>query len=112
MYHGLVRIPKKSEASPTELVMTSSDGLSSLNVARLLQRYAQLFARIDAQKALQYIYIIPLSADLPEPVGQEQLKFAHEAIKEIVLETRRYAELLGDIQVDGTKVVSLGSAPS
>ncbi|CDZ96438.1 Cullins [Phaffia rhodozyma] len=110
-YYGLLRVPSKSQSSDAQLLSTKTQNghsstyePSALNFARLIQRYIKPFAKNDPLGALQYIYLVCLSADAPSPIGQEQVQLAHEMIRELVLESGRYAELLGDIRTDGTKV--------
>jgi len=70
-----------------------------------LHRYTRLFVQSDAAEALQYLYLVCLNADLPAPRGDEQVALAHEYVRQLVMETRHYSELLGDVRNDGTKVV-------
>lgn len=92
--------------------VTSNAGYqtSYLNLGRLLARYIKPFAKTDPLSALQYIYLVCLPADSPAPTGQQQVDLCHEMIRDLVLESKRYAELLGDVRTDGTKVVSAGAA--
>jgi hypothetical protein len=78
---------------------------SAVNFARLIQRHVKQIGRSDPLTALQYIYLIGLSADAPPPVGKEQVELCHDAIRELVMDSGSYAELLGDIKVDGSKIV-------
>lgn len=78
--------------------------VSSVNFARMVYRYYRVFAHSDPTEALQYIYLVCLNADAPVPIGQEQVKKAHDYIRELVMETRAYSQLLGDVRSDGTKV--------
>lgn len=78
---------------------------SAINFARLVQRQVKQIGRSDPLTALQYIYLICLSADSPAPVGKEQVELCHDAIRELVMDSGSYAELLGDIKVDGSKIV-------
>lgn len=75
-----------------------------LNFSRMIYRYYRVFAHSDPTEALQYIYLICLYADLPSPTGEEQVKRCHDCIRELVMETRAYAALLGDVRNDGTKL--------
>lgn len=83
----------------------------ALNLPLLIHRHVQPFIRSDPQTALQYIYLVCLSADAPGSIGKEQVEQCHEMIREVVLESGAYAELLGDIRADGSKVVSPRSLP-
>jgi nuclear pore complex protein Nup93 len=90
---------------------SSSYETSYINFVRLIQRYIKPFAKADPQNALQYIYLICLSADLSPPTGKEQVDACHEMIRDLVMESGRIAELLGDIKPDGTKIVGHLSLP-
>lgn len=129
-YYGLLRIPSKAKTPDVELrtphfafhsypktaltplplpVILIKDGagddIAHLNFARLLHRYTRAFVQSDVQEALQYLYLICLNADLPSPTSTEQITLCHDYIRELVMETRKYAELLGDVRNDGTKIV-------
>lgn len=127
-YYGLLRVPAGPKTSDVELraslpsapllvahltpftaVVIDQDGaghdITHLNFSRLLHRYTRAFVQSDAQEALHYLYLICLNADLPAPAGPEQVALCHDYIRELVMETRKYAELLGDVRNDGTKIV-------
>lgn len=88
-------------------VDASGTEVAYVDFAKLVQRYTRLFAQADAREALQYLYLICLNADAPQPAGSEQVHKCHDLIRSLVLETRQYFELLGDIRNDGTKTVSI-----
>ncbi|GAA6041370.1 hypothetical protein JCM8097_007689 [Rhodosporidiobolus ruineniae] len=98
-YYGLLRVPEGKKSADHELLVDASSPTPSLSFARLLHRYTRLFAHTDATEALQYLYLVCLNADVP---GQVEL--AHEYVRELVMETRQYGALLGDVRGDGTKV--------
>lgn len=54
--------------------------------------------------AVDYLALICLDAQLPGAIGKSQVSLCHEALRELVLETREFAQLLGDIQGDGTRL--------
>lgn len=122
-YYGLLRVPAQAATSdvdickppplaaqsinPELVTVTTSGGpesLTYLNFSRILYRYYRQFATSEPSEALQYIYTICLSADAPAPVGDEQVQRCHAYLRELVMDTRAYAELLGDVRSDGTKV--------
>ncbi|GAA5917547.1 hypothetical protein JCM8208_005072 [Rhodotorula glutinis] len=103
-YYGLLRVPPRSKTAEVELLVDGNTDAPSLSFARLLHRYTRLFAQSDAVEALQYLYLVCLNADLPAPRGDEQVALAHEYVRQLVMETRHYSELLGDVRNDGTKV--------
>jgi len=70
----------------------------------LLGYYTRDFRVARAEAATDYLTLICLNSDLPGAVGQSQVSVCHEALKELVLETREFALLLGDIHADGTRI--------
>jgi hypothetical protein len=56
-------------------------------------------ARADA--AAEYLILICLNADLQGEAGKEQASLCHEALRELVLETREFSTLLGDVKANG-----------
>ncbi|GAA5859368.1 hypothetical protein JCM1840_004583 [Sporobolomyces johnsonii] len=103
-YYGLLRVPPQSKMAAVELLVDPTSPTPSLNFARLIHRYTRAFVHSDAVEALQYLYLVCLNADLPPPRGEEQVSLAHEYVRELVMETRQYSALLGDVRNDGTKV--------
>ncbi|GAA5920378.1 hypothetical protein JCM1841_005599 [Sporobolomyces salmonicolor] len=103
-YYGLIRVPSQSKTADVELLVDPTSPTPSLNFARLIHRYTRAFVHSDAVEALQYLYLVCLNADLQPPRGEEQVSLAHEYVRELVMETRQYSALLGDVRNDGTKV--------
>ena len=66
--------------------------------------YTRDFRAAKAEAATDYLTLICLNADLPGEAGKRQADLCHEALRELVLETREFAELLGDIRSDGTSI--------
>ncbi|GAA5858920.1 hypothetical protein JCM8547_007156 [Rhodosporidiobolus lusitaniae] len=99
-YYGLLRVTEAGKKSADhELLVDASSPTPFLSFARLIHRYTRLFVHTDAAEALQYLYLICLNSDVP---GQVEL--AHEYVRELVMETRMYGALLGDVRGDGAKV--------
>ncbi len=108
-YYGLLRVAPRTKSNEVELVVLTpgaagAEPSASLNFARLLHRYTRQFVQSDAAEAVQYLYLICLSADLPAPAGQEQVALCHDYVRELVMESRAWTELLGDVRGDGTVV--------
>lgn len=107
-YYGLLRVPPQAKASHLDILTSSVDPSSGqevmmLDFAKLIQKYVRLFSRTDAKGGLQYIYLICLNADCAAPVSEEQTNRCHDLIRALVIETRQYFDLLGDVRSDGTK---------
>ncbi|GAA5876807.1 hypothetical protein JCM16303_006291 [Sporobolomyces ruberrimus] len=103
-YYGLLRVPPRSKAADVELLVDGSTPTPSISFSRLIHRYTRSFVHTDALEALQYLYLVCLNADLPGDRGKEQVELAHEFVRELVMETRQYSTLLGDVRNDGTKL--------
>lgn len=72
----------------------------------MIHRYTRSFAQTDTEEALNYLYLICLNADLPGNLGKDQISLCHDFVRELVMDTRKYSQLLGDVRNDGTKIVS------
>ena len=70
----------------------------------MLGFYTRDFRTGDAEAAVDYLTLICLDAQLPGEIGKSQSSLCHEALRELVLETREFAQLLGDIRSDGTRL--------
>ena len=70
----------------------------------MLGYYTRDFRSANAVAATDYLALIYLDADLPGQLGTSQAQLCHEALRELILETREFAQLLGDIQFDGSRI--------
>lgn len=86
------------------LVTTNTKGLPQINFGRMLGYYTRDFRSGHVEAAVDYLTLICLDANLPGPLGKSQADLCHEALRELILETREFAQLLGDIQSDGTRI--------
>ena len=66
--------------------------------------YTRDFRAGNVVAATDYLTLICLNSDLSGNLGRSQAALCHEALRELVLETREFAQLLGDIHADGTRV--------
>lgn len=123
-YYGLLRLPGASNAGQSQLgrslggsvsggdalVIDSSTGreVASIDFSRLITRYIRLFSSSDARSALEYLYLVclPVGDDggVSRTVQEEQRERCYTAIKDLVCQTRMYADLVGDVRVDGARV--------
>jgi len=80
----------------------------SLNFARLMHNYTRFFYRSDTVEALQYIYLICLYGKITDSdergVADEYNAIAQRYVRDIVLDTRGFATLLGEVRPDGTRM--------
>ncbi|PWN27775.1 NIC-domain-containing protein [Jaminaea rosea] len=126
-YYGLLRLPPAGQqqqqlgrslmgagAGGDALQIDNSSGreVAALDFPRLITRYIRLFSSSDARSALEYLYLIclPVSSSPSDQSGvsraiqEEQRTRCYSAIKDLVTSTRLYADLVGDVRVDGARV--------
>jgi nuclear pore complex protein Nup93 len=78
--------------------------LPQVNFGRMLGYYTRDFRTANVEAAVDYLALICLNSDLQGSLGKPQTALCHEALRELVLETREFASLLGDIHTDGTRI--------
>lgn len=117
-YYGLLKIVTDTSKIGSELAIgdneyeyeSNGDGSldshnhPSINLPRLIGYYTKSFRRFDPRVAVEYLVLLSINRDLPGKGGEAYGKITHEALRELVLETREFAILLGDILADGSRV--------
>ena len=78
--------------------------LPQISFGRMVGFYTRDFRAGNAEAAVDYLTLICLNAGLPGGIGKLQASLCHEALRELVLETREFAQLLGDVRADGTRM--------
>lgn len=78
--------------------------MPQIGFGRMLGYYTRDFRLGNVEGAVDYLALICLNADLPGALGKSQASLCHEALRELVLETREFAQLLGDVRPDGTRL--------
>ncbi|QLL31744.1 hypothetical protein HG536_0B06100 [Torulaspora globosa] len=76
----------------------SPDNNRTVDFARLLGNYTKSFRFSDPRIAAEYLILIAL------PGTAEQIELCHEALMELILETKEFTILLGKINRDGTRI--------
>lgn len=69
-----------------------------------MTHYTRDFRDAKSEAAADYLVLICLNADLPGEAGKYQRDVCHEALRQLVLDTREFAELLGDVRDNGTSI--------
>lgn len=119
-YYGLLRVadfnfagnelgklPSQAVERNTDLptVTKTTTEQYQLNFVPLIAHYTAIFRAALPVAAVDYLSLICLNSDLKPPaVGQAQTNACHECLRELCLETREFARLLGDIRTDGSRV--------
>lgn len=71
----------------------------------LLAYYTTSFRTALPVAAVEYLTLICVNSDLtPASLGAVQINACHECLRELCLETREFAQLLGDIRTDGSRI--------
>lgn len=83
--------------SGDELLMVKGNH-RAINFAKVLGNYTKSFKYSDPRIAAEYLILIAL---INSP---EQIELCHEALRELVLETKEFTILLGKINRDGTRI--------
>ena len=86
------------------IVTYNTREMPQIGFGRMLGYYTRDFRSGNVESAVDYLALICLNAGLPGALGKSQASLCHEALRELVLETREFAQLLGDIRSDGTKL--------
>ena len=77
-----------------------------LNFAKFLHRYYWSFVKADPTHALQYIALISLGTPENNAVKEDQKAIVADYVKELLVHSKAYAALLGELDTEGKKLVS------
>jgi nuclear pore complex protein Nup93 len=99
-YYGLLRVSDWN-TSGSEVLTYTTRQLPQINFGRIIGHYTSDFRAARADAAAEYLILICLNADLPGEAGNQQSQLCYEALRELVLETREFATLLGDVKSNG-----------
>jgi nuclear pore complex protein Nup93 len=102
-YYGLLRVSDLT-APIGELLTHSTRGFPQINFAQMIGYYTRDFRTANVVAAVDYLTLICLNRDFPGDAGRQQLSQCHEALRELVLETREFTQLLGDVRADGQRI--------
>lgn len=102
-HYGVLRVSSSLE-SDTELLTFNTKQLPQISFGRMVGYYTRDFRAGDVEAATDYLALLCLNADLAGAAGKAQESLCHEALRELVLETREFAKLLGDVRYDGQRV--------
>ncbi|RYO02514.1 Nucleoporin [Alternaria tenuissima] len=99
-YYGLLRVSDWTTAGG-EIITFTTRQQPQLNFGRVIGHYTSDFRAARADAAADYLVLICMNADLPGEAGRQQAELCHEALRELVLETREFSTLLGDVKSNG-----------
>lgn len=101
-YYGLLRA--SDIANSEDLLTHTTRQEAQIAFGSMLGLYTRDFRTADATAAVDYLTLICLNQDLTGALGKAQRELCHQALTEVVLETREFAQLLGDIRSDGVRI--------
>jgi nuclear pore complex protein Nup93 len=102
-YYGFLRVSDLN-APIGELLTHSTRSSPQINFAQMIGYYTRDFRTANVVTAVDYLTLLCLNRDLPGDAGRQQLSQCHEALRELVLETREFTQLLGDVRADGQRI--------
>ena len=95
-FYGLLRV-SDFDVSDSDLLSHTTRGQPRIDFGRMIGYYTRDFRASNAVAATDYLVLIHLNGDLEGELGRSYSRLCHEALRELVLETREFATLLGDI---------------
>lgn len=96
-HYKLLRVSSYRGNTEDDLI-TLNNGQREINFAKILGNYTKSFKYSDPRIAVEYLILIALVD------SKEQIELSHEALRELVLETKEFTILLGKINRDGTRI--------
>ncbi|TPX11034.1 uncharacterized protein E0L32_008071 [Thyridium curvatum] len=106
-YYGLLRAADALTAG-NELLSHNTRGMPQINFGRMLGYYTRDFRAANVAAAVDYLVLICLNMDdISNELDKQQAALCHEALRELVLETREFSKLIGDIKPDGHRIKGL-----
>lgn len=101
-YYGLLRVNDFNSAD--DLLSYTTRQQPQISFGHLIGYYTRDFRASATTAAADYLTLICLNSDVVGEPGKRQTQLCHEALRELVLETREFAQLLGDIRSDGQRI--------
>jgi nuclear pore complex protein Nup93 len=99
-YYGLLRVSDWNTAG-MEILTHTAKQQPELNFGKIVGFYTRDFRAARPDAAAEYLVLLCLNADLRGEAGKQQAGLCHEALRELVLETREFSTLLGDVKING-----------
>lgn len=101
-FYGLLR---PSGEVTSDLLTKTTRGQPEIAFAMMLGYYTRDFRAANVAAAVDYIVLMYLNHDDPnEAKAKVQAQICYEALRELVLETREFSKLIGDIRPDGQRI--------
>ncbi|EME88711.1 uncharacterized protein MYCFIDRAFT_35446 [Pseudocercospora fijiensis CIRAD86] len=101
-FYGLLRVSNINNSD--DLLTYTTRQQPQIAFGSMIGLYTRDFRTSEATWAVDYLSLICLNADLDGDIGKAQKELCYQALTELVLETREFAQLLGDIKADGSRI--------
>lgn len=101
-FYGLLRVSDISNSD--DLLTYTTRQAPQIAFGSMIGLYTRDFRTANATAAVDYLTLICLNGDLTGDLGKAQRELCYQALTEVVLETREFAQLLGDIRADGQRI--------
>ncbi|KAF7884964.1 hypothetical protein EAF00_010782 [Botryotinia globosa] len=102
-FYGLLRVSDPDVAEGGFLSYTIRQQ-PQIAFGLMMGFYTAEFRAANVSAAVDYLTLICLNSDLKGDAGSKQVALCHEALQELILESREFALLLGDIRQDGKRL--------
>lgn len=99
-YYGLLRVATVLASSPNQLLIHTKNH-QAINFARLMGSFTRTFKISDPKVASQYLILVAMSH------GNDEITKAHEGLRELILVSREFSMLLGQLDASGRKTPGL-----
>ena len=101
-FYGLLRVSGVNDSD--DLLTYTTRQQPQIAFGSMIGLYTRDFRTANPTGAVDYLALLCLNADLTGALGKAQRELCHQALTELVLETREFASLLGDIRADGQRI--------
>jgi len=101
-FYGLLRV--SDITSSDDLLTFTTRQQPQVAFGSMVGLYTRDFRTADSTAAVDYLTLICLNSDLTGELGKAQRELCYQALIEVTLETREFAQLLGDIRSDGQRI--------
>ncbi|KAL2066187.1 hypothetical protein VTL71DRAFT_2258 [Oculimacula yallundae] len=105
-FYGVLRVSDPTSGNQ-DLLSRTTTNLPQISFARMVGLYTRDFRAANVSAAVDYLVLICLNRDLPGQAGSNYTMTCHESLRELALESREFALLLGDMRSDGQRINGL-----
>lgn len=102
-FYGLLRVSDPNTGAE-DLMSLTTKGQPQISFGPMVGLYTRDFRAANVTAAVDYLALICLNQDVKGHGGANQVSLCHEALRELVLESREFTILLGDMQDDGSRI--------